>query len=296
MEDRRVLLGLIGSPIAHSAAPAMHEAAGRATGLRVHYQLIDVPGADTATLRALAEGVRRLGFAGVNVTFPYKEAVLALLDAIDPAAAPIGAVNTVVVRDGRLIGHNTDTTGFAAAITEDIADPAAGPVALIGAGGVGRAAGFALARLGVPDLRILDSAPEKAAALARDLEQAGAPRARAATDLAAALVGAAGVVNATPVGMLPDRGTPIPPRLLHAGMWVADVVYYPLVTPLLTDARAAGARTVTGRALTIHQAADAFALFTGMRPPIAALGAAFDAVIAARTPVPSAAAHQSAAR
>jgi shikimate dehydrogenase len=226
--------------------------------------------------------VRRLGFAGVNVTFPYKEAILPLLDAIDPDAAPIGAVNTVVVRDGKLIGHNTDTTGFARAITADIADPKAGPVVLVGAGGVGRAAGFALARLGVPELRILDQDAGKAAGLARDLAAIPGARAAHATDLATALAGAAGVVNATPVGMLPNRGTPVPPALLRPDLWVADVVYYPLITPLLTAARAIGARTVTGRALTIHQAADAFALFTGTRPPIAPLEAAFDAVIAAR--------------
>ncbi len=278
MADRRALLGLIGAPIAHSAAPAMHEAAGAATGIRVHYQLIEVPGADAALLRSLLEGVRRMGFAGVNVTFPYKEAVLPLLDAIAPEAAPIGAVNTVVAKDGNLTGYNTDTTGFARAITEDIAVPAAGPVALVGAGGVGRAVGFALSRLGVPDLRILDRDPDKAEGLARDLGRG----ARAMTDLATALAGAAGVVNATPVGMLPDRNTPIPVALLRADLWVADVVYYPLMTPLLVAAQAVGARIVTGRALTIHQAADAFALFTGERPPVAPLGAAFDAVIAAR--------------
>ena len=278
MADRRALLGLIGAPIAHSAAPAMHEAAGAATGIRVHYQLIEVPGADAALLRSLLEGVRRMGFAGVNVTFPYKEAVLPLLDAIAPEAAPIGAVNTVVAKNGKLTGYNTDTTGFARAITEDIAVPAAGPVALVGAGGVGRAAGFALSRLGVPDLRILDRDPDKAEGLARDLGRG----ARAMTDLATALAGAAGVVNATPVGMLPDRNTPIPVALLRADLWVADVVYYPLMTPLLVAAQAVGARIVTGRALTIHQAADAFALFTGERPPVAPLGAAFDAVIAAR--------------
>ena len=278
MADRRALLGLIGAPIAHSAAPAMHEAAGAATGIRVHYQLIEVPGADAALLRSLLEGVRRMGFAGVNVTFPYKEAVLPLLDAIAPVAAPIGAVNTVVAKNGKLTGYNTDTTGFARAITEDIAVPAAGPVALVGAGGVGRAVGFALSRLGVPDLRILDRDPDKAEGLARDLGRG----ARAMTDLATALAGAAGVVNATPVGMLPDRNTPIPVALLRADLWVADVVYYPLMTPLLVAAQAVGARIVTGRALTIHQAADAFALFTGERPPVAPLGAAFDAVIAAR--------------
>lgn len=276
MPERRALLGLIGAPIAHSAAPAMHEAAGAATGVRVHYQLIEVPGADTAMLRILLEAVRRMGFAGVNVTFPYKEAVLPLLDAIAPEAAPIGAVNTVVVKDGQLIGYNTDTTGFAAAIAEDIPDPAAGPVVLVGAGGVGRAAGFALARIGVKDLRILDQDPARAARLAAETG------ATAPADLATALSGAAGVVNATPVGMLPDRGTPIPAALLRPDLWVADVVYYPLMTPLLTAAKATGARILTGRALTIRQAADAFALFTDTRPPIEALGTAFDAVIAGR--------------
>src|ERR1044072_1363550 len=109
------LLGLIGSPIRSSAAPAMHEAAAEALGLRAHYRLIDVAGADETALRAMLDGGRLLGFSGVNVTFPYKEAVVPLLDALSPGAAAIGTVNTVVVRDGRLTGHNTDSTGFAEA-------------------------------------------------------------------------------------------------------------------------------------------------------------------------------------
>src|SRR5262245_24405613 len=108
------LLGLIGSPIMSSAAPAMHEAAAGALGLSAHYRLIDVPGADQAKLKAMLDGVRFLGFSGVNVTFPYKEAVVSLLDVLSPAAAAIGTVNTVVVRHGKLTGHNTDATGFAA--------------------------------------------------------------------------------------------------------------------------------------------------------------------------------------
>ncbi len=280
MPDRRVLLGLIGAPISHSAAPFMHEAAGHACGFRVHYQLIDVPGADGECLRMLLESIRLIGFAGVNVTFPYKEAVLPLLDRLDPGAAPIGAVNTIVLRDGELVGHNTDTTGFARAIVEEIGEPT-GPVVLIGAGGVGRAAGFALERLGIAELRILDSQPDKARRLAVDL--GGTPRAVACNSLAEAMRGATGVVNATPIGMLPDRGTPVPPGLLHAGLWVADVVYYPLITPLLSDVRACGARIMTGRALTVHQAADAFELFTGTRPPLAPVQAAFDAAIAMRS-------------
>ena len=112
--DRRILTGLLGAPIAHSASPAMHERAAEALGLRCHYQLIEIAGAGREQLKVLLEGVRQLGFAGINVTFPYKEAVVELLDELSPGAARIGAVNTVVVRDDRLIGHNTDTTGFCA--------------------------------------------------------------------------------------------------------------------------------------------------------------------------------------
>ncbi len=109
---QRFLTGLIGAPIAHSASPAMHEQAADALGVRCHYHLIEVAGADREGLRGLLDGVRRLGFAGVNMTFPYKEAVVELLDEMSPGAAAVGAVNAVVVRDNRLIGHNTDTTGF----------------------------------------------------------------------------------------------------------------------------------------------------------------------------------------
>src|SRR3984893_9141619 len=153
----RILTGLLGAPIAHSASPAMHERAAEALGLRCHYQLIEVGGAAGAELKLVLEGVRRLGFAGINVTFPYKEAVVGLLDELSPGAAQIGAVNTVVVRDGMLIGHNTDTTGFARAVTHLVTASAHGPVALIGAGGVGKAIAFALAGLGVAELRIFDS-------------------------------------------------------------------------------------------------------------------------------------------
>src|SRR3984957_38258 len=140
--DRRFLTGLLGAPIAQSAAPAMHERAADALGLRCHYQLIEAFGAGRQELTLVIEGVRRLGFAGINVTFPYKEAVLELLDECSPGAALIGAVNTVVVRDGRLIGHNTDNTGFARAASALVTGSSPGPVALIGAGGVGKAIAF----------------------------------------------------------------------------------------------------------------------------------------------------------
>jgi shikimate dehydrogenase len=278
--QNRFLIGLLGAPIAQSAAPAMHERAARALGLHCHYQLIEVAGAGRSELKVLLEGVRRLGFAGINVTFPYKEAVLDLLDELSPDAARIGAVNTVVVRDGRLIGHNTDASGFARAIAPLVTASSHGAVALIGSGGVGKAIAFALAELGVSELRIFDSEPGKAAKLAARLQ--GQQKIRATDSVEDALRGAAGVVNGSPVGMLPDRDTPVPDGLLHAGLWVADAVYSPLWTPLLTAAKATGAKVLTGRELAIHQAVDAFELFTGHVPSAVEMGIAFDGVMAKR--------------
>jgi quinate/shikimate dehydrogenase (NAD+) len=256
----------------------MHEQAADALGLHCHYQLIEVAGAGREELRALLDGVRRLGFDGVNVTFPYKEAVVDLMDEMSPGAAAIKAVNAVMVRDGRLVGHNTDTTGFARAAARLVEDSGKGTVALIGAGGVGKAIAFALMGLGVDGIRIFDADRAKADRLAALL---GANKGIVvAASVEDALSGAAGLVNATPVGMLPDRGTPVPDVLLHDRLWVADAVYSPLWTPLLTAAKAKGADVMTGRELAIYQAADAFELFTGFTPSIVEMGNAFDAVMA----------------
>lgn len=278
--SKKLLTGLIGAPIAHSASPAMHERAAEALGLRGHYQLIEVAGADAAGLRMMLEGVRRLGFAGVNVTYPYKEAVVPLLDELAPGAAAMGAVNTVVAKDGRLIGHNTDTTGFARAVAPLLA-PSANAVAVIGTGGVGKAIAFALASLKVSGLRIFDSETARAEKLASLLARHGG--ATVAKSVEDALDGATGLVNGTPVGMLPNRGMPVPAALLHEKMWVADAVYSPLITPLLAAAQAKGARIMTGRELAIYQAADAFELFTGLAPSTEVMGEAFDEVMAARS-------------
>jgi shikimate dehydrogenase len=238
---QKFLLGLIGAPIAHSAAPAMHEAAAFALGLSCHYQLIEIAGAGREELRGLLDNLRSRGFAGVSVTYPYKEAVIEWLDRLAPEAQAIGAVNTVVVRDGRLIGHNTDTTGFATAVAP----------------------------------RLAGARAEKLAAMLRG-------RVTVADSVEAALNGADGLVNATPVGMLPDQGMPVPERLLHGRLRVADAVYWPLMTPLLTAAEARGARIMSGRELAIHQAVDAFKLFTGHAPSASVMADAFDAVMAKR--------------
>jgi shikimate dehydrogenase len=278
--SRRFLTGLLGAPIANSAAPAIHERAAEALDLRCHYQLIEVAGATREELKVLLEGVRRLGFAGINVTYPYKEAVVDLLDELSPSAAQIGAVNTVVVREGRLTGHNTDTTGFARAVSPLVSASGYGTVAVIGAGGVGKAIGFALAGLGVKGLRIFDSEAAKATQLAVQLE--GRIETSVTPNVEDALQGVVGVVNASPIGMLPSLDTPIPDALLHAGLWVADAVYTPLWTPLLKAAKAKGATVMTGRELAINQAADAFELFTGFVPSATEIGIAFDAAMEKR--------------
>jgi shikimate dehydrogenase len=278
-QNRHVLLGLIGAPIKHSAAPAMHEAAAEALGWKGHYQLIEIPGADAVLLRKLLDGVRHLGFAGVNITYPYKEAVIPLLDDLSESAGMIGAVNTVVVRNGRLIGHNTDASGFGLAVADFLA-PSSGPVAVIGAGGVGKAAAVAMAQGGAKGLRIFDLDPKKAAALAETV--APLTDSMVAETVAEALSGASGLVNGTPVGMLPSLDSPVDPTLLHADLWVADAVYYPLWTPLLSDARRVGAKVLNGRALAIYQAVHAFELFTGVEPSADIMAAAFDAVLERR--------------
>lgn len=273
---RHVLTGLIGAPIKHSASPAMHEAAAGALGWKGFYQLIEVAGADEARLKILLDGVRLMGFAGVNVTFPYKEAVVPLLDRLSDEARRIGAVNTVVASEGKLTGYNTDASGFGRAVAPLIA-ARPGPVVVLGTGGVGRAAAVAMAGLGVAELRLVDQVQAKAEALAAIV----APMARVSVFSAveAALQGAAGLVNGTPVGMTPNLASPVPAALLHEGLWVADAVYSPLWTRLLLDAREAGAAVMTGRDLAINQAVDAFQLFTGVAPDAGVMAAAFEAIM-----------------
>ncbi len=275
--ERRILTGLIGAPIKHSATPTAHEAAAGALGLLCHYHLIEIAGADSAKLRSILDSVRLIGFAGVNVTFPYKEAVIPLLDDLSADARAMGAVNTVVIKDGKLTGYNTDATGFSRAAAPLVESSARGPVAIVGAGGVGKACAFALASLGVEDIRLFDTDPARTAALKTSIGDRATIT--IAPSVADALQGAVGLINGTPIGMLPNRDSPVSADLLHAGLWVADAVYSPLWTPLLLAAKEKGARTMTGRDLAIYQGVDAFKLFTGRDPSPEVMGEAFDAVM-----------------
>ncbi|MCR4160155.1 shikimate dehydrogenase [Kerstersia gyiorum] len=263
------LLGLIGSGIQLSMTPALHEEEARNQGMKLHYQLIDLdrsPRQDGA-LPELLEAARVMDFAGLNITYPCKQIILPLLDSLSADAEAMGAVNTVVIRDGKLHGHNTDGSGWRWGIQRHLPDANLDHVVLLGAGGAGAAIAHTIIQMGARSLRIVDADPQRAGALAAELNrQYRTHAARAEASAAAALEGACGLVHATPTGMAKLPGLPLDASLLHAGLWVSEIVYSPLETELLAAAKRAGCRTVAGTAMAVGQAVDAFRLFTGREP------------------------------
>ncbi|HTR37578.1 MAG TPA: shikimate dehydrogenase [Bryobacteraceae bacterium] len=256
------LMGLIGSGIAASKSPEIHESEGRSLDLEVSYKIMDLneTHCDLPTLLDLAE---RRGCYGVNVTYPCKQEVMRYLTEIAPEAMAIGAVNTVTFQDGQRRGYNTDAYGFARGFQLGLPGAALESVLLVGAGGAGSAAGYAALEMGVGTLRIFDELPGRAAMLAERLcAQFGSGRACATK----ALEKASGLIHATPVGMAAHPGVAVPRECLDAAMWVAEIVYVPLETELLRVARSVGCRTVDGGGMAVYQAARAFYLFTGMAP------------------------------
>ncbi len=264
-----ILAGLIGSGIQGSRTPRMHVREGAELGLRYLYQLIDLDilalGPDA--LPELLTAARQFGFAGLNITYPCKQAIIPLLDDLTPDARALGAVNSVVFSQGRAVGHNTDWSGFAESFTRELPDAARDRVVQVGAGGAGAAVAHALLTLETGELAIFDVELHRADRLASALcERFGAGRARAVSDLEAAALRADGIVNTTPVGMAKHPGTPVPTELLRPEVWVADIVYFPLETELLRAARGIGCRTMGGGGMAVYQAVGAFRLFTGLEP------------------------------
>ena len=264
-----LLSGLIGYGIQGSRTPAMHEREGAEQGLRYIYRLIDLQalGLGVEALPELVTAAERMGFNGLNITFPCKQAVIPLLHELTDDARALGAVNTVVFKDGRRTGHNTDAWGFAEGFRRGLPDVKRDRVVQVGAGGAGSAVAHAAIKLGVGHLTVLDTDPAKAEQVAGDLcGRFGAGRATAGTDLAAALAAADGVINTTPVGMAKIPGTPVPAALLRPELWVAEIIYFPLETELLKNARAIGCRTLHGGGMAVFQAVEAFRLITGVTP------------------------------
>jgi shikimate dehydrogenase len=263
-----VLLGLIGAGIQASRAPALHEAEAAEHELRCIYKLIDIErlGLGIDALGELLTAAERMGFAGLNITHPCKQAVIPLLGELSRDAREVGAVNTVLLRDGRRIGHNTDWWGFAESFRRGLPNVALQRVVQLGAGGAGAAVAHAIARLGARELVVFDVEASRSRVLAEQIcGHWGAGRAVAGQDLAAAMRLADGIINATPIGMVGHPGVPISPDLLRPAQWVAEVIYFPLETELLRAARAKGCRTLDGGGMAVFQAAEAFRLFTGLR-------------------------------
>ena len=268
---------ILGRPIAHTLSPTMHNAAFAALALPYVYLPWAVPpeglGAATAAFRAMEN------FAGANVTVPHKEAIRVHLDALSPEAEGIGAVNTVIPRDGRLLGHNTDGVGFIASLREGGMDPRGARVLLLGAGGGAKGVSYALAAEGTAEITVANRSPERAEALVGVL----AARFRRcqflalplqAPGVAEAVKSADVLINATSVGLAPGETLPLDLGGLRPTTLVCDLIYRPLETAFLEAARGKGCRVLNGLGMLLHQGAAGFRLFTGVDAPLDAMRAA----------------------
>ncbi len=280
------LVGLLGQGVKPSLTPEMHEREAARQGLRYVYTTIDLGDDELGEqpLQRLLRSAVRLGFNGLNVTHPVKQAMLPLVDRMTPDVRAIGALNTVLVDDGATVGHNTDTSGFDRAFREGLPDVPLDAVVLLGAGGAGTAVAHSLLRRGVRRLIVVDPNSSRAQALLASVDSV---RTRASVEairpdpLPDLLKVASGLVNATPVGMAAYPGSPLPVELLRPPLWVADIVYRPLLTPLLQAAEERGCRTLKGAGMAVHQAADAFELITGSPADRTAMFRDFDEMVAA---------------
>jgi shikimate dehydrogenase len=259
-----VVVGLIGAGIGGSLSPQLHEREAALLGFEYEYRLLDLDELDrpATDVGALVREARRDGLRGLNVTHPCKQLVLGELDALSAEAEALGAVNTVVFDDDRVVGHNTDSSGFREAFERRLPGARTDRVVLLGAGGAGAAVGQAILAAGAGHVTILDVERDRAEALA---QRCGADAA-SMHELDAALARADGLIHATPTGMDAHPGSAVPADLLDPRLWVADVVYMPIETQLLKDARERGCRTLDGAAMVALQAAGSLELFTGARP------------------------------
>jgi shikimate dehydrogenase len=260
------LAAVIGSPIRHSLSPAIYNAAFAEAGLDWVFLAFEV---SADAVPGAFSGMQSLGIEGLSVTMPCKEAAAAAVDECTDVAARLGAVNSVRLDGGRLVGHNTDGAGFVDSLRLDAGvDPAGSRCVVLGAGGAARAVILALAEAGAREVVVVARNPERAeraAALAGPAGGVGPSESVASADL---------VVNATPIGMAGDPGLPLDPALLRAGQVVADLVYHPLETPLLATARSQGATAHGGLGMLVHQAGHQFTGWTGVEAPLAAMQAA----------------------
>jgi shikimate dehydrogenase len=288
------LVGLIGAGIGGSLTPAMHEEEGSRLGLHYVYRRIDLDALklDITALADLLVAAERLGYNGLNITYPCKQAVIALLDELSDDARALGAVNTVLFKDGKRIGHNTDWSGFARAFQRGLPDVSLARLVQLGAGGAGAAVAHAALTMGAQTLTLFDVDAARAAALAAALQKrfpaaavsAGSALAQSPGEspgklLNESLAAATGLIHATPTGMAKLPGLPLPVEWLHRDLWVADIVYFPIRTALLQAAEALGCRTLSGGGMAVYQAVDAMRIFTGLEPDAERVYAHFQSLL-----------------
>lgn len=257
-------LGLIGQAIAASRSPSLHIMLGELHQLPVDYQL-QVPESSTAeSFRAKLAEIREKGFIGTNVTFPYKQIAIDSADEVNDAVKKVGASNTLLLKNGKVCAFNTDYTGFIRGYKGRLGDLPAGKVLMIGAGGVGRAIGFALFEVGATELLVTDLSEASALSLVNAINEAGyKARYVAKDDIPAAAAEVDGLVNCTPVGHLKSPGMPIEAELINGQQWAFDAVYTPMDTEFLVEAHHKGLKIVSGFDLFFYQGIDAFEIFTG---------------------------------
>jgi shikimate dehydrogenase len=264
---KHVLAGLLGRDIQLSRSPQMHEAEANAQGIALAYKLFDFAALNLgeADLLAFLTELQEADFAGINVTHPYKQAVIPLLDELSAGARQVGAVNTIAFEDGKRIGYNTDVTGFAESFKRGLPKVSLANVLQTGAGGGGAATAHAMLEMGADRIVLFDPNLERAEHLCEALRNAyGHDRARVAADVETAIGSADGLINASPIGMANHRGTPFPLEMLKPSQWVADIVYFPLETELIREAQRMGCEVLDGGGMAVYQAAGAFEIFTGV--------------------------------
>lgn len=257
---------LLAHPAGHSISPAMHNAAFKALSIDAHYEALDVA---PEALKTVVEGFRESDVFGSNVTIPHKLAVMPLMDDLTDAAKAIGAVNTIINKEGRLLGHNTDATGYSRALKEDAAyEPKGKTVLMLGAGGAARAIVYALLKEGVKRLNIYNRTVEKAQGLVAEFQHLGPID--VVPDLAKAAPKADLIINTTSVGMEHNgqdpNVSPISAQLLPKQGFVSDIIYRPSQTRFLREAQAKGLKTQNGLAMLIYQGAESFEYWTKQKP------------------------------
>ncbi|MFT4089146.1 MAG: shikimate dehydrogenase [Asticcacaulis sp.] len=263
------LTGLFGRGIGASKSGLIHERESRNLGLSLVYRLIDFDAlklGDEALPDMLAAAVR-LGYQGLNITYPFKQKIIPYLDDLSEEAQLLGAVNAVVIRDGRLTGHNTDWYGFAQSLRLALPSEPLGSVLQLGAGGAGSAVAYALLRSGVECLYLSDPDVTKRDEIIRRFADAFPDQRIVACETPQSVVPLVnGVVQASPIGMAHHPGVPMDTSGLNATQWVVDIIYFPAQTEFLKKAADKGCRTFNGEGMVVYQAAEGFRLFTGIVP------------------------------